>query len=176
MRIVGGIFKGRKLFEFKGYAVRPTSDMTRESLFNILNTKIANKSFLDLFCGTGAVGLEALSRGARKVTLNDVDKESVLLTRKNAEKLGADVTISKMDALAFISYTSEKYDFIFIDAPYQDQVGVDALNKVHEILADGGIVIFENEYKFTDNAEGLTLYDNRKYGRAHLAFFRKNEE
>lgn len=176
MRIVGGIYKGRKLFEFKGYEVRPTSDMTRESLFNILNAKIVDKSFLDLFCGTGAVGLEALSRGANKVTLNDASKESIILATKNAEKLGADVNISKMDALAFISYTHEKYDYIFIDAPYQDPVGINALNQVHQILADGGVVIFENEYKFEGNVNGLTLYDTRKYGRSHLAFFRKNEE
>ncbi len=176
MRIVGGIYKGRKLFEFKGYEVRPTSDMTRESLFNILNAKIIDKSFLDLFCGTGAVGLEALSRGASKVTLNDFSKESVALATKNAQKLGATVEISKMDALAFISYTNEKYDYIFIDAPYADSVGLNALNHVHEILNDDGVVIFENEYKFDGEADGLTLYDTRKYGRAHLAFFRKNEK
>ena len=176
MRIVGGIYKGRKLFEFKGYEVRPTSDMTRESLFNILNAKIVDKSFLDLFCGTGAVGLEALSRGASKVTLNDASKESIILATKNAEKLGADVNISKMDALAFISYTHDKYDYIFIDAPYLDPVGVNALNRAYEILADGGVVIFENEYKFEGEVKGLTLFDTRKYGRAHLAFFRKNEE
>ena len=76
MRVIGGLFKGRKLTEFKGFEVRPTSDMARESLFNILSSKIYNKTFLDAFSGTGAVGIEALSRGAKKVTLNDNNKSS----------------------------------------------------------------------------------------------------
>lgn len=71
MRIVGGEYKGRSLAGFKGNDVRPTSDQTRESLFNILQFKIHGKSFLDLFCGTGAVGIEAKSRGAERVVLND---------------------------------------------------------------------------------------------------------
>ena len=87
MRIVGGKYRSRVLTSFAGEDVRPTSDMVRESLFNILQGKIAGKTFLDLFCGTGAVGIEALSRGANKVTFNDLSKDSIALTKKNLEKV-----------------------------------------------------------------------------------------
>ena len=87
MRIVGGIYKGRVLCPFEKIGVRPTSDMARESLFNILQTRILGAKFLDLFAGTGAVGIEALSRGAKEVTLNDFGKESVALIKKNLEIL-----------------------------------------------------------------------------------------
>ena len=103
MRIVGGKYKGRRLAEFKGRDIRPTSDQTRESLFNILQFRIYGKSFLDLFCGTGAVGIEAYSRGAGKVVLNDVSRESVKLAKANLEKLGiADVEVKTSDALTLL--------------------------------------------------------------------------
>ena len=82
MRIVGGIYKGRTLLEFKGQEIRPTSDMVRESLFNILQFKIVDKSFLDVFAGTGAVGIEAISRGAKKALLNDYSKDSLAIIKK----------------------------------------------------------------------------------------------
>ena len=83
MRIVGGIFKGRTLLGFDGDKIRPTSDKARESLFNILQYKVQDCTFLDLFCGTGAMGIEALSRGAVKVYFNDLSRESFSLTKNN---------------------------------------------------------------------------------------------
>ena len=83
MRIIAGKYKGRTLFEFKGYDIRPTSDRARESLFDILQLKVPGCAFLDLFCGTGAVGIEALSRGAKKAVLNDVSRESVKIAKQN---------------------------------------------------------------------------------------------
>ena len=86
MRIVGGKYKGRVLAEFKGQDIRPTADMVRESLFNILQFKIFSASFLDLFSGTGAMGIEALSRGAKKVHFNDADKKSIAVLKQNLSK------------------------------------------------------------------------------------------
>ena len=115
MRVVGGIFKGRTLLSFDGDKIRPTSDKARESLFNILQFKTPDCIFLDLFCGTGAMGIEALSRGALKVDFNDLSRESVLLTKKNLEKIKAidGYSITNLDAITFLKTTRTKYDVIF---------------------------------------------------------------
>lgn len=177
MRVVGGIFRGRVLEEFKGYEIRPTSDMVRESLFNILRDRIGGAHFLDLFCGTGAVGIEALSRGAKKVVFNDLSRESVALTKKNIEKLKIEngYTVRQSDALIFLENSSENFDIIFIDAPYKDEVGIKAVELAKNKLNDGGIIIYENDMPFTAEIEGLNVYDKRKYGRAHLTFFKSDK-
>ncbi len=177
MRVVGGIYKGRVLEEFKGYEIRPTSDMVRESLFNILRDRIYGTYFLDLFCGTGAVGIEALSRGAEKVVFNDLSRESVALTKRNIEKLKIEngFTVRQGDALIFLENSSENFDIIFIDAPYKDEVGIKAIELAKNRLSDGGIIIYENDMPFTAEIEGLNVYDKRKYGRAHLTFFKSDK-
>lgn len=173
MRIVGGKYKGRRLAEFKGRDIRPTSDQTRESLFNILQLRIYGKSFLDLFCGTGAVGIEAYSRGAGKVVLNDVSRESVKLAKANLEKLGiADVEVKTSDALTLLDTVTEKFDYVFIDAPYADKTGELAVAKAIRVLKDGGEIIYENEKPLVECPKGLYVSDERKYGRAGLTFFR----
>ena len=174
MRIVSGLYKGRVLCEFKGKDVRPTSDMVRESLFNILQGKIAGKTFLDLFCGTGAVGIEALSRGASKVTFNDLSRESIALAKKNLEKVGAEnYLLSLSDGVGFLTSTGEQFDYVFIDPPYSSDLGKNSLQVVARVLNQGGVAIYESEKPFDQDIEGLILTDRRKYGRAHLTFFVK---
>lgn len=175
MRIVAGIYKGRVLEEFKGYEIRPTSDMVRESLFNILRYDVAGASFLDLFSGTGAVGIEALSRGAEHVVFNDSARESIAVIKKNLQKLKIEngFAVSQSDALVFLTDgTGEKFDIIFIDAPYKDEVGLKALELAKNRLAKGGIIIYENETPIDFEIDGLIKYDERKYGRARLSFFK----
>ena len=174
MRIVSGIYRGRTLCEFKGSAVRPTSDMVRESLFNILQGKVTGKTFLDLFCGTGAVGIEALSRGAKQVVFNDLSRDSIALTKKNLEKIGAtDYQISQSDGLGYLQSTQSKFDFVFIDPPYATDLGVRAVELASRVLNDGGLIIYENQTPFDGQVLGLTVTDRRRYGRAHLTFFSK---
>ena len=173
MRIVGGALKGRTLYGFKGEDIRPTSDNARESLFNILGD-ISGADFLDLFSGTGAVGIEALSRGA-KAFFNDVSPESVALTRANLKKVGISAETTCSDCLSFIKSTRKKFDIIFLDPPYKSGVIPELLNAVSGILKDGGRVIFENENPFGGLAKGLVLTDCRRYGRAVLNFFVKQQ-
>lgn len=174
MRIVGGEYKGRSLVGFKGNDVRPTSDQTRESLFNILQFRIRGKSFLDLFCGTGAVGIEAKSRGASRVVLNDLSRESLKIAKENLSKLKiTDIEIVNSEATAFLKSSREKFDFIFIDAPYADGVGERAVAAAVNAIADDGEIIYENEKQISRVPDGLILADERKYGRARLAFFKK---
>lgn len=175
MRIVGGVFKGRVLKSFDGDKVRPTSDMARESLFNILRDRISGAKFLDLFCGTGAMGIEALSRGADFVAFNDYSRDSVLLTKQNLEKLGIRdrVRVHTLDATVLLGSIGEDFDIVFMDPPYKSDVGVKALNLVVNVLNEGGIVILENEEGFDGEIPGLIKYDVRKYGRARFTFFKK---
>ena len=171
MRIIGGVYKGRTLYGFRGEDIRPTSDSARESLFNILGD-LSGAEFLDLFCGTGAVGIEAVSRGAKTV-FNDIDKESVSLTRANLNKVGASAEVCRSDALGFIKSTRKKFDVIFLDPPYKSDKIRELLDAISGILKDGGMVIFENEKPFSGVAENLVLTDIRRYGRAILHFFEK---
>lgn len=177
MRIVGGIYKGRILNSFKGEEVRPTADKVRESLFNILQFNIQDRVFLDLFCGTGAVGIEALSRGAKRVVFNDLSKESVLLTKGNLKKLGIteSVQVFNQNALTYLKTTTEKFDIIFIDPPYKENLYVNALELVNGVLADDGLVIIEDEKPFNEEIEDLEIIDRRKYGRVHLTFFKRKQ-
>ena len=114
MRIIAGKHKGRILSTFKGDAVRPTADRAKEALFNIFKDEICGASFLDLFCGSGNVGIEALSRGA-VVTMCDNSKESVALTKKNLALIKEDCRVVFCDALDFLRSTKDRFDFIFID-------------------------------------------------------------
>lgn len=178
MRIVGGKYRGRVLTEFSGKDIRPTSDKARESLFNILQFKIYGKTFLDLFCGSGAVGIEAISRGASKVTFNDLDKRSIEILRKNLEKLkiAEEFAIKNGDALTLIKNTADKFDFIYIDPPYKLDLGQSILECVSRALSDNGVAIFEDEKPFNGEVPGLKIVDARKYGRIHLTFFEKGEQ
>lgn len=176
MRIVGGIYRGRTLLSFSGDDVRPTPDMVRESLFNILQFRIKGATFLDLFSGTGAMGIEALSRGARTVTFNDRARESVALLKKNLDKIGIteNIKVFNKDALDLLK-SGEKYDIIYIDPPYKTDLGLKALCLVKEAMSDNGLVIFEDEKEFLGQVEGLKITDKRKYGRVRLTFFEKGE-
>ena len=123
MRIVGGNYRSRKLAEFKGDAIRPTADSVRESLFNILRNRVEGCDFLDLYCGTGAVGLEALSRGANSVTFNDLSRESLAVLKKNLEilKINGGVTVKNSDAATFLAGMKDvpeerKFDNIYRSA------------------------------------------------------------
>jgi 16S rRNA (guanine(966)-N(2))-methyltransferase RsmD/pantetheine-phosphate adenylyltransferase len=176
LRIVGGKYRSRVLKDFAGNEIRPTADKVKESLFNILSD-VANKSFLDLFAGTGGVGLEALSRGAGKVTFVDVRKESLDLTKQNVKLLGETAQTVLSDSIEFLKRTKDKYDVIFIDPPYKTDLGIKALEVIADknLLTDDGIAIFESETPFTGKIKALSFYDERKYGRTYLSFFKNKK-
>lgn len=177
MRIVGGKYGGRTLLEFNGDRVRPTLDKARESFFNIIAPKIVGASFCDLFCGTGAVGIEAKSRGADHVVCNDANKDSITLTKRNLEKLNiTDVEVSFCDAINFLQTTNYKFDFVYIDPPYKTDLGERALDNVKRVLTENGRAILESEQEFNGQILGLKVVDKRKYGRARLTFFEKDKQ
>lgn len=177
MRIVGGTLKGRTLLPFDRLGIRPTSDMARESLFNILREKIQGADFLDLFSGTGAMGIEALSRGAKDVVLVDYNKEALKLINKNLEKLKITefIKVEYSDALRYLSLTHKTFDIIYIDPPYDSDLGKKSLEKILRVMNDNAVVVFESEKSFDEKIDGLIKTDERKYGRARLSFFKKEE-
>ena len=187
MRIIGGKYRSRVLAEFKGDDVRPTSDRVKESLFNILSLRVRGARVLDLFAGSGALGLESLSRGAAEVVFNDCSKDSVAILQKNlsALKVGkADgVTVSNADFAVCLERQSKPFDLIFIDPPYRFDYGVKAVEIIARkgLLSKDGIIVFERDCPFEGNVLGIENYDTRKYGKAVLSFLRgaeveKNEE
>ncbi len=176
MRIVGGKHRSRVLKQFDGDAVRPTSDKVRESLFNILRDLIPSATVLDLFAGTGAVGLESLSRGAKKVVFTDSSASSVKIIKDNLSALKETAEVIFTDALSYLERTQEKFDFIFIDPPYKTDLGVKALEIIsrRKLLTSDGVAVFENEDDISV-VNGLFLYDERKYGRTKLHFFKNKK-
>lgn len=177
MRIIGGKFKGRTLAEFKGDDVRPTSDRAKEALFNILAFRLVGARVLDLFAGSGALGLESLSRGAKEVVFNDYSKNSLSILQKNltALKIGEEAKVKNLDYAACLGQVSGQFDLIFIDPPYKQEYGEKALKMIAErgLLTKDGIAVYERDVPFSIEVEGLEKFDERKYGRAYLAFFKR---
>ncbi len=173
MRIIGGKFRGRALAAFKGREIRPTSDRAREALFNILAPEIAGANVLDLFCGSGGIGLEALSRGADLVVFNDVSEESLAVLRKNLALLRAEAQVHRQDFRVLLSSLRITFDIIYIDPPYKSGYGAEALRLIAErgLLNAGGVAVLESDAPFAGEAEGLVKYDERRYGIAYLTFF-----
>lgn len=169
------------LASFEGERVRPTADRVKESLFNILALKIRGARALDLFSGSGALGLECLSRGAIEVVFNDFSKDSVAILKKNLAtlKVGASdgVMVKNLDYLVCLE-GEKPFDLIFIDPPYKEDYGQKALLKIAEkgLLTKDGIAVFESDRQALFEVEGLELYDTRKYGKTFLFFYRKSEK
>ena len=179
MRIIGGKYKSRVLAEFPGTDVRPTGDRVKESLFNILSLKIGGARVLDLFCGSGALGLECLSRGAKEAVFNDFSSESIRLLEKNMKALGvvkgAEGKVYTLDFSVCLDGLKGGFDLIFLDPPYRFEYGVPALEKIARrgLLNENGIAVYERDKPFEERIDGLEKYDARRYGRTYLTFFRK---
>ena len=175
MRIISGKYKGRKLASFEGDAIRPTSDRAKEAIFSVLQFELQGKSFYDAFCGSGAMGIEALSRGAKSALFTDKSAQSCKLTQKNLDSVGEKSKVLNVDCISFLERTSERFDIIFLDPPYKSKDGVRALEIIgkRNILNENGVVIFESGNAFNQPIEGLFLEKNKKYGACEFAFYRK---
>ena len=147
MRIIGGAHRGRKLKELKGLDIRPTSDMVKESIFNIVQFDMEGRSVLDLFAGTGQLGIEALSRGAKNAVFTDTSPQAVKIIKDNLA--GCGIENAKVITTEAISYLkrAEKFDIIFLDPPYDTALIDSALAKIIEfdILKENGIIICETK-------------------------------
>lgn len=175
MRINSGNFKGRKLIENKYDHIRPTTDKVRQALFTKLQFFLPNKKVLDLFCGTGALGIEALSRGASSVLFVDKDFRSVQMTKENLKNLKINAKVVKCDAVKYLEVCSEKYDLILLDPPYKSGLYEKILTKISDkdILNDEGIIVCEHASNDTFSYSPFTVYDEKKYGNITLTYLEK---
>lgn len=176
MRIIAGKYKSRVLAEFKGSDIRPTSDRVKESLFGILTPVLYNSRVFDLFCGSGNLGIEALSRSAREVVFNDAAKSSIEVLKKNLKTLKIEgQTILNCDYMTALDRVDGEFDIIFLDPPYRENYAPSALKKISErdLLGENGIAVYERDRKFSGETFGLEMYDERGYGKTYLSFFRK---
>lgn len=162
-----------KLAEFIGSDIRPTADRVKESLFNILAADIAGASVLDLFCGSGNLGIECLSRGAAYVHFNDISSESIAVLKKNLARLKENnYKITNLDFTACLARV-DKFDLIFIDPPYKSDAGVEALKIIGEkrLLTENGVAVYERDRSFSGRIAGLEQFDERRYGKTYLTLF-----
>lgn len=183
MRIISGIARGTKLYTLDGLTTRPTLDRVKESIFNIIQSQIRNSIVLDLFAGSGAIGLEMLSRGAKKAVLCDNSKQAIEIIQKNIEKTHMNDKIELYN-LNFESCIEKiknyRFNIIYLDPPYNTDYIFKALKRIIEInlLNDNGLVILEtdDEERILDKIKTLKvkIVDRRKYGRATIIFLKKN--
>lgn len=180
MRVIGGEYRGRRLRTAEGRAVRPTSDRLRETLFNILSPGILNRAFLDVCAGSGAVGIEALSRGAGHATFIDRSRSACSIIRQNLESLGLEdrATIINRDAavaLKRLSVESRKFDIVFVDPPYDAAVhgAIMTLLGSGTLVGGEGIVVVEYHARrpLEDEFGALRAYREVKQGESALTFY-----
>ncbi|MBP8641234.1 MAG: 16S rRNA (guanine(966)-N(2))-methyltransferase RsmD [Oscillospiraceae bacterium] len=171
MRVITGSARGRKLLEPKDMAIRPTTDKVKESIFNIVQFDIEGRRVLDLFAGTGQLGIEALSRGAAHATFVDESNDAIKIVRTNLEHCKLTGEIVRENAVSFLERCG-KYDVIFLDPPYKTGLIDTVLRKIiqFDILSDGGIIICETscETDILPMSEPYFAGREYKYGKVKL--------
>ncbi len=183
MRVISGTARGRRLASFKGERIRPTADRVKEALFNIITSNFGDldgKLVLDLFSGTGNLGIEALSRGAEKAVFVDENPKSVSILKKNIDICGfadrSEIVISPVEhGIKLLSRKGKRFDLVFMDPPYEKGLIEKTLNEIISdgILDDNALVIAEHSLRERPSEEydGLTLTDRRKYGDTEISFY-----
>ncbi|QSQ09832.1 Ribosomal RNA small subunit methyltransferase D [Koleobacter methoxysyntrophicus] len=185
MRVISGEIRGKRLKSPKGKKIRPTSNKVKEAIFNILGQKIVDCIFLDLFAGTGNIGIEALSRGAQKAVFVDNNFRSVKLIKYNLVMTGfADRSMviqkNSFKVIEVLGKKHEKFDIIFMDPPY-DMEGISGLlEEIYEkrILKDSGIILIEhrNNKKLPEQVKGFIKIREKLYGDTCISFFMYDRE
>lgn len=176
MRVVSGKVRGRKLKEPADYSIRPTTDNVKESVFNIIQFDIEGRRVLDLFAGTGQLGIECLSRGAAEVVFVDKSRDAVALVKQNLTTCGLQAQVVNDDSLAYLK-RGGKFDLVFLDPPYATELVDQALQIINsvDILSEGGIIICESSRE-KSMPEMISPYFKRKeynYGKVKITVYVK---
>ncbi len=176
MRVITGSARGRKLKEPQGSDIRPTTDQVKEAIFNICQFDVEGRRVLDLFGGTGQLGIEAKSRGALQVEIVDASRDSIRLIRENVKAVGLDIRVVQTDAIAFLQ-SCGTYDLIFLDPPYDSDLVEKALAqiKAFDILSNGGIIICETRAETTVSEPDPPYFLKKqyRYGKVKLTTITK---
>ena len=180
MRVISGKARGVTLKTPEGMKTRPTADRVKEALFSIIQFELPGKRILDLFGGTGQLGIEALSREAKSAVFVDAGEDACRLIRENLRrsKFEQCAKVVKSDYLAYLDRCREKFDIIFLDPPYAEVFLENALKRITEIdiLQSGGIIVTERpvEKDLPWEFEGFTRSKDYKYGKTLLTIYRKD--
>lgn len=179
MRVITGTARGRRLGELEGMDTRPTYDRVKEGMFNIIQFDIEGRRVLDLFGGTGQLGIECLSRGAAHCTFVDQRRDAVRLMKENLKvcDVADRATVVQSDAIGYLSTVTEKYHLIFLDPPYDSGLLESALKKLTsiDILADNGIIVCESrtEHPMPELPAPYVRSKDYRYGKTKVNLYRK---
>ena len=182
MRVISGAARGRKLKELPGLDTRPTTDRVKESMFNIVQFDIEGRSVLDLFAGTGQLGIEALSRGADRCVFVDQSRAAAAVIRDNLAHTGLDgrARVVQGDSLSFLAGCREKFDLILLDPPYQSDLLDRALKTAAEIdiLKENGIILCESalDRELPQLEHPYLRGREYRYGKIKLTLYRRSAE
>ncbi len=178
MRVITGSARGMTLKTLEGETTRPTTEKVKEAVFSAIQFEIEGRRVLDLFTGSGQMGIEALSRGAENAVFVDADKNAIKIVRENVEKTGMTdrAQIVQMDAFSFLRMNIKKFDIVFLDPPYSTGALEKALEEVADFVAGGGNVICEHPYgdELPESLGELKVYRAYKYGKTAVTIYRKD--
>jgi 16S rRNA (guanine966-N2)-methyltransferase len=175
VRIIAGEKRGHTIFAPRGRETRPTSDRVRENVFNIVGPWVVGARVLDLYAGSGAMGLEALSRGAASALFVESDPDALRVIDRNLDKLGlTGARVMRLDSTVALTQESgagRKYDLVLVDPPY-DMTNYDSLARyLPDVVADDGVLVFETAAKVEPELPGLSVRTTRKYGSTRVTVF-----
>lgn len=187
MRVIGGIHKGKKLLFIKDKNIRPTKDVVREAIFDTLRGWIINKKVIELFAGTGAIGIEAISEGAEKVIFVENNRKAVGILKKNIAKVGIEektVVLKGSVEERIKEMRNFKYDLVIADPPYEFPTKKlkDLIETIidSQVINENGIIVVEHRIKYTiPESEKFVVYKKKKYGKTSVSYLmkrKKNEE
>ncbi|WP_241240625.1 RsmD family RNA methyltransferase [Thermotoga sp. Ku-13t] len=172
LQITGGSLRGRKIEPVPDPRTRYTSSMVRQALFSMID--VSGKSFLELFCGSAVVSIEAISRGARRAVAVDVSKLAVQIARKNAQRLGVDLTVLCMDYRRFLEKNMERFDVVFLDPPYDLDFVSEALKLLSGKDVAETIVVEKSKREKVAIPDRFELIKQRTYGDSELLILRRS--
>ncbi len=177
MRVITGSARGRKLKTLDSLDIRPTPDAVKEAIFSVIQFDLPTASVLDLFAGSGQLGIEALSRGAEHCVFVDKNPDAVLVVKENlsACKLQSNARVLNMDSIEYLKVAKPGLDIALLDPPYRNGLLEEALPLISKKLNDGAIVICEHESELTlpDEFPGLELHKRYRYGKVAVTIYRK---
>ena len=180
MRVITGSARGRALETLKGDdIVRPTTDKVKEAVFSSIQFELEGRVFIDVFAGSGQMGIEALSRGASHCVFVDNSREAITVIKKNLNStdLFRKATVAQMDAVRYVERATSKFDFIFADPPYRKDIAGALLPHLDKMLEDGGCIAIETEREalLPDEVLSLTLKKRYNYGSTTIWMYNKHE-
>lgn len=179
MRVITGEARGRKLVTLEGEDVRPTTDRVKEGMFNIIQFDLEGANVIDLFAGSGQLGIEALSRGAKHCTFIDSANRSVEVVKQNLKTVGFEKRASVFcgDAKMYIGLSKDNFDIALLDPPYNKNIIDAVLPSVAEKMADYGVIICESALDETlpETAGEFSIHREYRYGKIKLTAYRKNK-